>query len=158
MGYTHYFSFNNKIRGRTKQVESLYQTAISDCTRIANAYSKENGGLSGFSAHRKPGQYGGFNINGSENSGSCEDFSLREHYKLNEPNFVKTNRYPYDTVVVACLIVLKQLLGDDFNVSSDGYATDWLEGLQLVTEVLGPGYEIPSTIQISRKLRSVSNE
>ena len=57
-------------------------------------------------------------------------------------NFTKTARKPYDTVVVACLIILKHYLGRSVEVSSDGARDDWQEGLKLVHRVCGKEFEI----------------
>lgn len=60
-------------------------------------------------------------------------------------SFCKTARKPYDTAVVACLIILKHYFGDDLVVRSDGNPKEWAEGLQAVQDYLGYG-EIPHTI------------
>lgn len=136
MGYTHYFSFKGIPRGQATQTEAKYVKAIKECTKVIQHYSKTFGGLSGFSAHSS--KYGGLNVNGSERVGQCEPLVLREHYSQNDPfNFVKTAQYPYDTVVTACLIILKHRLGDLIEVSSDGNADDWNDGLILARSVLG---------------------
>lgn len=57
-------------------------------------------------------------------------------------DFTKTNRKPYDTVVVACLIILKHYLGRSVRVASDGKRDDWIEGLKLVHRVCGKEFEI----------------
>ena len=156
MGYTHYFSFKTRPRGQAIQIEKTYQKAIRECTKVIQYYSAEFGGLSGFSAHAAPGLYSGLKVNGSERVGSCEDFALRERYALNKiPDFVKTNRLPYDTVVVACLIILKHRLGDLFEVSSDGRADDWNDGLILAKKVLGlKGLSIPESIEVNEKIKA----
>lgn len=136
MGYTHYFSFKGAPRGQASQVEAKYIKAIKECTKVIRHYSETFGGLSGFSAHSD--KYAGLKVNGSERVGACEDLVLREHYSQNESfNFVKTAMYPYDTVVTACLIILKHRLGDLIEVSSDGNADDWNDGLILARSVLG---------------------
>lgn len=108
--------------------------------------------LSGFSAHTKPGEYGGIEFNGRAGF-MCETFSLREHFKLNFKdtdlsvngvpqgeyqgfNFCKTRQYPYDVVVTACLAVLKQRLGSAVNVSSDGEIDDFQAGVELARRIL----------------------
>lgn len=150
MGYTHYWSFKKAPRGKTTQIEKRYQKAIKECNKIIRYYSETYGGLSGFSAHVEPGTYGGVKVNGSQNSGQCEDFVLREHFSQNESfNFCKTRQYPYDAVVVACLIVLKHRLGDLIDVSSDGDAEDWTDGVTLANAVLGR-FAVPKSIQCAR--------
>lgn len=152
MGYTHYWGFKLQ-KGQAKQTEVAYQKAIKECHKIVVAYYKEYGGLSGYTAHSTPGQYGGLNVNGKGEDGH-ETFSMREHFRQNlEPgnwNFCKTARKPYDLVVTACLIVLKHRLGDAFSVSSDGYKHEWIEGLQYARKVLKlKTIDIPKSIEVA---------
>ena len=149
MGYTHYWSYKKAPKGKTSQTEAAYQKAIVECAKVIRYYSETFGGLSGFSAHCEPKLYGGLKVNGSNRVGSCEDFVMREHFRDNEGfNFCKTRQYPYDTVVTACLIILKHRLGDLIDVSSDGRRDDWNDGLILARKVLGlKRIEIPETIQ-----------
>jgi hypothetical protein len=53
----------------------------------------------------------------------------------------KTNRLPYDTIVVGCLLIMSMVAG--VNVTSDGSYQDWLNGRQLVSDVLGIDIDIP---------------
>ena len=157
MGYTHYWTFKtpSKIKGNADRAEIAYQKAIDDCSKIARVYNAEcraNGldmdRLSGFTAHCKKGKYGGVLINGKQEN-AHEDFSAREHFRqnfedgLDGSNFCKTARKPYDIVVVACLAVLKHRLGDLIDVSSDGNAKDWTQGLELARRVTGLKIENP---------------
>jgi len=135
MGYTHYWSFK-AVRGKAQVNELLYKMAIKDCQRVIRRYYKENGGLSGYTAHCKLGAYGGVNVNGA-GSDAGEAFVLREHFNQNETGFCKTNRLPYDTVVTACLAILKHRLGDSFEVSSDGNSKEWQDGTKLAKKVTG---------------------
>ncbi len=157
MGYTHYWTFT-KVKGKTKETEELYQKAVKDCQRIILAYKKEFGGLAGYSAHTKLGQYGGIDFNGAREEGH-ENFVLREQFKENYSfNFCKTAQKPYDEVVTACLIILSHYLGDNIKVSSDGYQEDWQSGLELVKKVLKrvKKFSIPKNIEFSGKLTIVS--
>ncbi len=153
MGYTHYWTFKGQ-RGQTSQNEKKYQTAILKCAKVVRSYSETFGGLSGFSAHCAPKQYGGLNFNGSERVGQCETFVLREHMSQNEAfNFCKTRQYPYDTVVTACLIILKHCLGDAIEVGSDGDDSEWADGLTLARQVLGlKSLKIPVSIRVKGKV------
>lgn len=138
MGYTHYFTFVAPKRGSAAKTEKAYQAAVLVCQKIVKTYADEHGGISGFAAHTMPGTYGGLCVNGSQNSGMCEDFVLREHFKQNEQgNFCKTNRLPYDTVVTACLCVLALYLDKNIIVNSDGNSHDWIGGLELARRVTG---------------------
>ena len=149
MGYTHYWSMKKAPKGQATQYEKAYQKAILECAKVIRYYSETFGGLSGFSAHCEPRLYGGLKVNGSNRVGSCEDFVLREHLSQNDDfNFCKTNSYPYDTVVTACLIILKHRLGPVFDVSSDGRRDEWNDGLILARKVLGlKRLDIPDSIQ-----------
>lgn len=138
MGYTHYWKFNKPTHkiGESQRVETLYQKAIKDCYKAIRRYQREypKGNkcrLSGYSAHTS--KYGGIGFNGKGGL-AHEDFTMREHYSQNleHPfNFCKTALKPYDTVVVACLAILKHRLGDLIEVSSDGSALDWRAGVEL---------------------------
>jgi len=155
MGHTHYIRFKTS-HGNSSRVESDYQKAIVKCQQIVKFYNdrmkmidlKHPDRLSGYSAHTKPGKYGGLNFNGTKELGH-EDFVLREHYSENSSfEFCKTARKPYDTVVVACLIVLKHYLKGQVEVSSDGYSSDWYTGLELAKLATGlKSLKIPETIE-----------
>lgn len=51
--------------------------------------------------------------------------------------FCKTAAKPYDVVVVASLLALKDRLGDTVRVSSGGDAADWADGHRLAIRALG---------------------
>ena len=117
-----------------------YQQAIKECTKIAQYYNKkckelglDDERLSGYTAFSR--DYGGIGLNGKGDN-AHEEFTMREHFTENEPNFCKTARKPYDVVVTACLAVLKYRLGEFFNVSSDGRSDDWTNGVELARKVL----------------------
>lgn len=148
MGYTHYWDFKRIPRGKADQVNSSYKFAIEQCQLIIQSYNaelkkqddKHPNRLSGYSVHTVVGKYGGIKVNGTGEL-SHEDFCLRERYKQNLEKdywgFCKTARKPYDTVVVACLIILKHHLNDLLVVSSDGDSKDWFQGLKLAKQVTG---------------------
>jgi hypothetical protein len=52
-------------------------------------------------------------------------------------NFCKTQMHPYDTLVCATLILIKDVFGKQVEVSSDGGWEEWSEGLALYTSVFG---------------------
>lgn len=155
MGYTHYWSFNKAHRLETKKAESAYQKAIKECNKFIQAYQSEAIGLnrlSGYSAYTS--EYGGIKINGKQKM-QHEDFTMREHFNQNEGfHFCKTARKPYDIVVVGCLIILKAHLGELIDISSDGYAEDWIDGQRLVERLIKKRYTIPLSI----KTKAESNE
>lgn len=143
MGYTHYWTFKPAPRGKANQVELKYQLAIKECAKLARVWNdtcKAEGRdwerLSGYTAHVKPGAYGGIHLNG-KGPEAHEDFIMREHFNQNEGfNFCKTARKPYDTVITACLAVFKYRLGECLEVSSDGNAEDWDAGVTFARTVL----------------------
>jgi hypothetical protein len=138
MGYTHYWNFKAAPRGKANEIETAYKRAMLDCQRIVKQFYAERGGLSGYSAHCKLGEYGGLNVNGKGEDGH-ETFTMREHFSQNLDDnghgFCKTARKPYDLVVTACLAVLKHRLGDCIQVSSDGRPTDWARGVEYARKV-----------------------
>lgn len=142
MGYTIYWTFK-KVKGvKAKDIEVKYQKAIIECQRIALKYNLEcrdsnniEARLSGYTAHCKLGQYGGIKLNGKGEL-SHEDFVLREHFNQNENDFCKTAYKPYDIVVKACLSVMKYRLRDSIEISSDGNAWEWIEGVKLASHIL----------------------
>jgi hypothetical protein len=149
MGYTHYWTFSKPAlkKGNMDKTETVYKKALIECQKIARVYNdkcldlgRSENRLSGFSAHTKIGKYGGLEINGKGDL-SHETFSMREHYRQNFEgdafNFCKTARKPYDLVVTACLALLKYRLGDLIEVSSDGDANDWTDGVSFAREITG---------------------
>jgi hypothetical protein len=139
MGYTHYFSFKPVNERQWRDIETRYKRAILDCQRIVKAFYAKHGRISGYSAHTPLGRYGGLKVNG-KGIDACEAFELREHYGQNLRDFkgyCKTNGLPYDTVVTACLAVLKHRLGDAIQLHSDGNRHDWSYGVRLARRVTG---------------------
>ncbi len=137
MGYTHYWTFKQPtMTARAVILEARYQRAVVLCNRMIHAWSKQFGGLAGYSAHTL-GKYSGTDFNGSRENGH-ENFVLREMLHLNESfNFCKTAQKPYDTLVKACLLILKSKLGDAIEISSDGNVQDWIAGLALAKQSTG---------------------
>jgi hypothetical protein len=142
MGYTHYWTFVPAAKGQTKQLEAIYQAAILECQKVVRKlaeWNRETHGsslMSGFTAHCKPGEYGGLKI-GAAHGESGETFGMREHFNENEArDFCKTGRSSYDVAVTACLAILKYRLEDNIQVASDGGAEDWEAGVELARQVL----------------------
>ena len=144
MGYTHYFEFTKLNESELKKIKPSYDVAIRQCHRIIRHWNKiikkidekSPHRLSGYSAHTPVGKYRGIKLNGTQEM-AHESFDLRESYELNGSfNFCKTNRKPYDTVVVACLITLKHYLGECVTINSDGNSSEWESGLLLARTVL----------------------
>ncbi len=82
--------------------------------------------------------------------GSCahETFRIEQHRKPQKwgtPGddgwfaFCKTAYKPYDILVTACLIIVRQHFPEIFSVSSDGEQRDWEDAMRLCQHVLGYG-------------------
>jgi hypothetical protein len=147
MGYTHYYSIDTK---------KISQTRWDRVCRILNTivyeYGQEHGGISGFSAHSKPGKYSGMSFNGSRENG-YEPFELRAEIGKQDPRgFCKTARKPYDSLVTAVLSILQLEFGQDVvKVGSDGDYPDWVAGVELASEVLGIRVPVPAGITRTSK-------
>ena len=146
MGYTHYWTFNKGKRGTAAETEAAYQQAMLECAKVVRYYYEREGGISGYTAHTKPGTYGGLNFNGKGDSGH-ETFTMREHYTQNDrAGFCKTAQKPYDILVVACLAILAYRLEEAVSVYSDGDVSDWHDGINLAQTVLRRKVSVPETI------------
>jgi len=60
-------------------------------------------------------------------------------------DFCKTAYKPYDLAVIMCLLVAKHHLGDDIQVSSDGTASSWADGVEAVNRHFG--YEVTALVE-----------
>ena len=130
MGYTHYFS---KTEGALMAPKGWkprrWALALKRCQQLIYNYAQENGGISGYNAHTKPGKYSGLKVNGSRGE-ECEDFIVPGQWDdLPEFNFCKTNRRLYDDVVGACLILLKHYMPNSVDVSHDGDNYEYYAGI-----------------------------
>jgi hypothetical protein len=61
--------------------------------------------------------------------------------------FTKTAYKPYDAVVTACLIHLKQVYGNLVSIGSDGSWADWQEGARLYRNATGLTASEPFTLE-----------
>jgi len=143
MGYTHYWDFVDNC--------SLYDfsTAIADCTKIIKASPVPLGNWDG-EGEPTLTEYAStvkeVHFNGSKDD-SHEDFKVSLQSFRNKGNwFCKTAQKPYDIVVVACLCVLEDRLGKNFQARSDGAPHEWEDGKNLAFEVLGRDIKIPQNV------------
>ena len=60
-------------------------------------------------------------------------FTGKEGYE-----FCKTNRRPYDALVVALIALLRSLFPDAVDITTDGTRNDWFAGLRLLDRVQSP--------------------
>lgn len=148
IGYTHYTYRPEKL-----DKDKFIQAAV-DCAKICKAinapicheYDDEDS-----PAIFSPSViwFNGIGDDGHETFVIEQSLTLGEHDHKDEQgryfSFCKTARKPYDTAVVACLIILHHYFGDEIVIRSDGRPKEWEEGLQAVKDYLGYG-EIPNTI------------
>jgi hypothetical protein len=153
MGYTHYWRFKAppRAKGAMLKAEKRYKAALKKCAKLVYSYATDYGGVSGFTAHTKAGTYGGLKFNGSRENGH-EDFYMLEHFRdaLQRGGFCKTDKKPYDVLVVACLCILAHELPELISVDSDGNSAGWSAGAALA------GVPVPSSIR-KPALRLVRN-
>ena len=128
MGYTHYWRKQGEIE------QSKYEAGLAACRELI---AKSPVALEDRSKN------GNISINGVEPE-DCEDLYLpAKASDLQSFDFCKTRQHPYDTIVTACLAVMRDAIGPGFYVGSDGDAVDWVPGLQFATEVIGREIKIP---------------
>lgn len=145
MGYTHYYQRSldsndpelyDKVR---KGFIELVKTAELNGITVADAFGEKAG------AWQADGERISFNGLGEE---SCETFSFTQivpkqpEWRENEKtyfDFTKTRYYPYDALVCATLILIKDVYGSQVAISSDGGWDEWSEGLSLYEKTFGKG-------------------
>jgi len=143
MGYSNTLYINIPSKG-IRELEEKYQIAIKQMNKLIRAYQSEvksidvkhPARLSGYSAYTSNKEYAGINFNGTQED-ACEPFILREHFKENISECIKTNRGYYDVVVKACMLILKHYLPDQVQVSCDGHADDFKGSIDLIRRYIG---------------------
>lgn len=141
MGYTHYFSKVGVTRDDALRFEMFANGArtiieyatTQDKIQIADGMgdnlgkwevSKELVSFNGYGSDSHETFYWGLDADGF--------------------NFCKTAYKPYDAVVTACLMHLKECYGDAVSIGSDGsWSGDWQDGARLYRNALGLTAENP---------------
>lgn len=127
MGYTHYWSTSKNNANWDKFIQFVSLAILHENARgikIADGFGENEPELN----ERRVW------LNGSdENDESHETFSIRR--TVSERGFCKTNRKPYDTLVVACLVAGEEL-GIITRWSSDGDAEELADGIELAQKIL----------------------
>ncbi len=131
MGYTHYFP---QKRSFTRKEWSKIQDAFLEITKSA----LENRGLvlRGWDGTGHPEHDGKYiRFNGNEDGDlSHETFSIQRS-RLDEFNFCKTARKPYDLAVCAMLICINDIAPSALDIGSDGDESDWQEALNFTNSL-----------------------
>jgi len=139
MGYTHYWTFGAFIE------EKGYKTALAECRKIIRSSPVP---VASWDGKGKPILRNGFNFNGVGDD-QHENFSMSVEPERGPDAwpFCKTERKPYDVVVVACLCILEDRLGRKaFNAESGGDLHEWEEGKALAEKVLNRKIKIPQGV------------
>lgn len=122
MGYTHYLE---KVADAfTPATFLLLQAMVGEIIEKAHAFDSEII----IETFDQPNTIW---FNGSPEG---EDFYLQPTSNQEELVFCKTNRQPYDTVVVASLIAATLVTGDKLEFKSDGNIAELNDGLTLFQE------------------------
>jgi hypothetical protein len=131
MGYTHYWKSARAIKSEAVEPFIAAVKAVlahPACPAVCYEYDEPF----------TPAQVNtdGIRFNGPDEDG-CETFYLN----LTGPTkfeFTKTRMRPYDTAVTAILTLAHHLDPDWLDISSDGDATDWVDGVALA-RIAAPG-------------------
>lgn len=138
MGYTHYWDrpikFNEKdFEKFTGMCHKIIETCKPTSPVGGVYYKGEEVKIVGVNSKKdsKPDISGAHvKFNGEGDLGH-EAFIIENNPDLVDAfGFCKTNRKPYDIVVVACLIAFKRVFGPNVNISSDGEFDNWKDGIE----------------------------
>lgn len=134
MGYTHYYTktgssiddarlFEMFVHGARQIIE---HATIVEGIELADGMGER---LEGWECTNETVRFNGYNAD------SHETFS----WSLDSSGFgfTKTARKPYDAVVTACLIHLKNVYGDLVDIGSDGNWSEWRDGARLYRNATG---------------------
>jgi hypothetical protein len=155
MGYTHYWYLNKQAEHGVKFSRTLdeMEKIIADQRGILAGWDGEGDPKASFNGSSNGFDEISFNGQGED---SYESFVFRrfgkdkgsrvESYRNKGKDFgcCKTAHRPYDFVVVACLAVAAQVIGDGIEVHSDGDPDEWADGVALASRVLGRDVPVPS--------------
>lgn len=140
MGYTHYFTKTAADRDDSLRFEMFARGARTiieyattyDNIQIADAMG---GDLGKWEISDEVVAFNGYGADSHE--------SFHWDAKGSGFNFCKTAYKPYDAVVTACLIHLKDVYGDLVDIGSDGSWADWQDGARLYRNATGLTAENP---------------
>lgn len=133
MGYTHYFP---QLKAFTPEQWNNIVKASQDLL---------HGNVAGYGGEGSPVLNSDeIGFNGKDDSGH-EDFQItREHNP--KYNFCKTRGTYYDAYVVAVLCLCHRLAPGVLDITSDGDASEWQEGLLILERCLGDSVCLPEKV------------
>jgi hypothetical protein len=126
MGYTHYWSREEKVSD--KKMKAI----VKDFDKVLPEFKDLLEGWDGseYKVNETPYDDGGFAFNGIGEEGH-ESFVFCPIKDDTGFNFCKTARKDYDIAVTSALIIIKNHLGKDIKISSDGDLEEWSEAIEL---------------------------
>jgi hypothetical protein len=135
MGKTHYWTRPTELPAEG------FAKAVADVQRVLQASSVP---VAGFEGVGHPILTRDSIVLNGQAPAACEPFEIRavEFDRRGRDRFTsycKTQGMPYDLVVKAALIVLREHLGDHIAVTSDENDESWSEARSLVQSILGFG-------------------
>jgi len=134
MGYTHYFYSEDR---KQKFTDDEFNSFASDVQKIIDRADVKIKSPSGEGKPIVTKDEVGFN-------GSREDHQNHESFWIDKDGidnwgFCKTNRKPYDVVVVASIIAAKKAFGDKIKAGSDAsHRGEVIDGIELYESACGP--------------------
>ena len=141
MGYTHYWR-----TGKRKPGKKNYNAFTADCLKLIEI---ENASvpLNKSTLLEVESKTCSITINGVGEDAHEDCYFPRTADQLDEFQFCKTARKPYDIVVTAALCILQERCGKLVEVSSDGNAEEWEAGRALAEKVLGRPIKVPAEVK-----------
>lgn len=136
MGYTHYFQQNEAVS------DEAWNKIQNDVKIIINHQLKA--GVELESSNKEMVNENYININGVGDN-AHETFHITKK-KMEDFNFCKTARKPYDLTVTSILLVIDEHAKDCFRIGSDGGALGLFEAAKLNYLLFGYGYNLPLSI------------
>ena len=148
MGYTHYWTISLGDDEETwgRALEAGIKIALASPVPLRREYDED----------APPALGDGIRFNGVGEDGhetfvipaNTVDGSAPRYPGQRTPgwDFCKTAQKPYDLIVVAVLATLTHYAPDSFSCSSDGWPTDWVDGVRFAREVTGAPIQIPEGV------------
>lgn len=139
MGYTHYYRTTPNIPSdKWAKLTTAVNKVLADQTILRQEFNMDEPPMVNDEVIR----FNGIGEDGHETFYLAKNDTPAEWSEnQNEVfNFCKTARKPYDKYVTAVLFLAKIHLTDDIRLGSDGYISEWQNGVDLVNEKLDKNY------------------
>lgn len=137
MGYTHYFEQKAEVEPRRWHDVAARAKRIIDAApcEIRREYDESEPPTVTADLIR---------FNGADDAGYETFYLERSSVGF---HFCKTDRRPYDAVVVAILLVLDKYAPGCHDIASDGRAASWEAGKALAESALGERFDLPAGVR-----------